>query len=355
VRITFFYLLYIGTHVPCMFGERSVWRPLDQCMPEITTEWIDSAKERVYHLRHAWFEESALFKQYEEAYFEEHLFPDGPVAVRNHPDCKVMGAELKSLIEDLVVTLQSIKRRKQEFEHFIVLKQRDYNPKTHSGLIVLKFKKYPFVVKLFMETPKSFVKPFSKGFEPSIFFMMGGGINRYLSGFSRVKNAEAIRLNIDLSPEWAGKIDIPRKWFWRPRQARFFRLTGKNIGESSERVAVLPSVYALICDAIEADRSLRLLNKANRRLAMRLSRFLGVRVDPHIDNFMIETGTGLIVLVDTEHFPTMVGLREPLEFNNYGQWYTRLSCKCFQDMFCRSKKERKAIQNTATPGILLCG
>ena len=50
---------------------------------------------------------------------------------------------------------------------------------------------------------------------------------------------------------------------------------------------------------------------------LRFAHYLENRVDAHVDNFMVEKSTGIIVLIDTEHFPTMVGLKEPFEYDDY--------------------------------------
>jgi hypothetical protein len=342
----------LGSSMLPLYG-RSIYRPSQDKLPEISTRWLDEKTE--YRLRHIQLEESALFHQFDAPYFESNILPDNPVAFRNQPTKKVSGARLKEYIEELVKELQSITYKKKEFAHFTVLKQRDYNPVTRAGLIVLRFKKYPFIVKLFMETPESFVHPFTKGFEPICFFMMGGGINRYLAGFSRVKNGKTIQAHIDADPYWRGKINTPRKWYWRPKETRWFELTGKRINEKGEELrTVLPSIYAVICDAIDPDYTFKLRNEDNRKLAIQLSHFFGARVDPHINNFMIEKYTGKIVLIDTEHFPTMVGLREPLEYDNYLEWYAKLIGKCLDDTLCRSKKHRRRVQKQGKKTILAC-
>lgn len=340
--------VFFTGHLSCV---RTVHRSSAAHLPRIAAQWTDS--KRTYHLQHTHLELEPLFTLYDRPFLEAHSLPDELISPRNPDQNIVRGTRLKELLEDLVRQLQHTTFRKTKFTHFTVLKQRDYNPKTHAGLIILKFKTYPFVVKIFMETPMSFVSPFTKGFEPSVFFMMGGGVNRYLSGFSRIKNAYEVRKRIQESPSWSKRIDLPRKWFWQPKNQRWFTIKSTNIGPDDREIR-LPSVYALICDAIEDDEKFDIMNEKHRTLAMRLSRFLGVRVDPHIDNFMIEKGTKKIVLVDTEHFPTMVGLREPLAFDDYFTWYCRLIEKCFFDTFVRTHAERKRLQTEHKKRILTC-
>ena len=333
-------------------GIRSPHRPHDSTLPEIITSWPGSSEKFI--LRNSHLEEVALFKKFDKAFFLEHQFPDNSITLRNDPSCTVSGTHIKELLEKLLRELRECVTKRTNFEDFTVLKCRDFNFKLCCGLIVLKFKNYPFVIKLFIEIPSSFVRPFSKGFEPIFFFVMGGGINRYMSGFTRVKNLEAIRLHIKNDPYWSEHIDLPRKWFWEPKDNKWFLLEGNNIGCVSHQSILLPSVYGIMCDEIKSDGSLRLINKANRRLGIRLSQFLGNRVDPHIDNFMIECETRKIVLVDTEHFPTMVGLKEPLYFDGYFEWYRKLIHKFLKDCYCRTKRERKAIHLRPIPEIACC-
>ncbi len=237
---------------------RSIYRPKDATVPEIKTRWTDET--RSYTLRHNSLEAGPIFSQFDPDYFDAHLFPDGPVTFRNHPDQSVPGSVLKNYLEILIQEIAVQKKRQQQYRHFTVIKQRDYNPRKHAGLMILKCKEYPFVIKLFMETPESFVEPFSKGLEPICFFMMGGGVNRYLAGFSRVKNALAIEKIIQNDPLLRGVLSVPRKWFWKPQQCRWFEVTGKNFGTDDYRTT-LPATYAIICDAIDAEQSFHLTNK----------------------------------------------------------------------------------------------
>jgi hypothetical protein len=204
-----------------------------------------------------------------------------------------------------------------------------------------------------MENPESFVCPFSKGFEPIVFFMMSGGGTRFLSGFSRLKNREVIKAHLLQSDLWRHTVDLPRKWFWQPQQQRWFQVLTENLGTKTHSI-VLPSVYAIVCDAINSSSHFKILNENNRKQALALCHYLGIRVDPHIKNFMLESETGLLVLVDSEHFPTMVGLREPFIFENYRAWYAQLCYKGLCDCFIRPKYIRKALQASDTRTILPC-
>ncbi len=327
---------------PLSLITRSIHRPYDPLIPEITTRWIDETK--TYRLRDTRLQEYALFKTFDKEHFYSHLLPQDRITFRNHPERSVNSAELNNLIEEFVNELRVLKIKKTHHKHFVVLKQRDFNPITCSGIIILKFKRYPFVVKLFLETPQTFVDPFSKGFEPIVFFIMGGGANRYSSGLLRIKNLEIIRQRLKSDPYWSERIDTPRKWFWLSKNTRWFELKGKNIGAHEQQSCELPSIYGIIADEIDSGKVFTLFNKEQRDFALQLSRFLGISIDPHIDNFMYEELTGKIVLVDTEHFGTMVGLRKPFVFDSYFEWYLGLARKFTHDKFLRNKKVRRALQ-----------
>ncbi len=384
MRLLWCFLLLMTPNIAL---SRSILRTEYAYIPHITTRWLDGVE--TYSLKSWYIEEEPTFKKFEAQYFFDHLLPREPISLRHDLSQTVDGQLLSDLADHLV---QEIMDHKKTYTHFTILKQRDFNRKECSGLLILKYKKYRFVLKLFLEKPESFVRPFSKGWQPGSFFILGGGINRYLSGFTRIKNLETIEEIIAQDPVWAGKIDFPRKWFWLPTKVRWFQVTGRNIGlplnlslspvrqlaikdyppehwrlpnlRQVRRIHVdrynpknwlqsslnakdiisqnLPNIYGIIADEIKG-KSLKMSNKKDRNLGIELSRVLTNRIDPNIDNFKIEKrkdGTKIIVLIDTEHFPTMIGLKDPLEFDGYFEWYFKIACKYFKDCFFRTKKER---------------
>lgn len=295
-----------------------------------------------------------IFKTFDRDYFFANQLPRGAIRYRTKPECIVSGEILSRAAEELLRIVRSSRRIKKEMGDFIILKSRDFNPRTCSGLIVARMKKHPFVIKLFVETPESFVKPFSKGFEPGCMFMIGGGVSRFLAGFTRVKNAEYMRNYFAKNPVWNGVLDLPRKWFWLPSSVRWLRIEGKNFftDDKSDPMVEMPAAYGIFCDAIDSDRSLSLRNKHERQFALGLSQDLNNRLDPHINNFVIERDSGLIVIIDTEHFPTMVGLEECMAYKSYASWYTQLFCRGFSARYCRTKRVRKACAQTPTKDFL---
>ncbi len=313
---------------------RSIHRPYDPYMPEITVSWVDSGIQ--HSLQNYHLEEYALFKLFDKHYFETHLLPE-TISYRYEPEKSVQRSDLAPLIDTLI---EEVKQKKKKFTHFTVLQDKDFNLNKSYGLIILKFNDYPFVLKLFMETPGSFVSPFDKGIEPIFFFFMAGGVNRHLSGFTRIKNMEIISKKIARS-KWKNLLVLPRKWYWLPKDSRWIQISGKNIGSKKHCQTTLPGTYCIIADAMEAERNLSLMNAQDKQIAMELCNYLNLWIDPHITNFMIEERSKKIVIVDTEHFPSFVGLKEPITFNSYTDWYWHMGTKCFQCEFLQTKRDRR--------------
>lgn len=156
-----------------IYCRRSIHRPKDPYEPEITTQWVEGGEE--YYLADSHLEENPLFKKFDKEFFYNHLLPQGEIAFRYEPDKTVSGRYLQQLVEELVQELYETSHKKRTFKSFSILKMCDFNFKAIAGILILEFKDYPFVLKLFMETPQTFVNPSSKGFEPCCFFIMGGG------------------------------------------------------------------------------------------------------------------------------------------------------------------------------------
>lgn len=331
------FLYYCLIMLPVLSLPYSIHRPYDPTVPVIRASWED--EDRCWTLRESHLEE-VIFTRFDESFFYDHLFPhDGEISSR-HGDQVIDVPVLSELLEKLISQLNKCRLSQDAFEDFIILKKSDYNWQKASGLIIVKFKKYPFVAKIFCKTPETFVSPYDEGFVPACCFIVGGGVNRHLTGFTRIKNLEIIRQKIVADPYWSTIIDMPRKWYWLPEKVRWFIVESDNIGSDGYACMRLPSIYVIIADAIESDGCLRLWKKSNRKLALDVSNFLDSRLDPHIDNFVVEKDTGKIVIIDTEHFPSMVGLRKPCCLMSYCSYYFNLSIKYLRDKFCRSKRDR---------------
>lgn len=339
---TAFYLL-IGL-IGSVYG-RSPWRPKDPTLPVISARWSDD--DQRHNMTHHCLEYHALFCKFNKVHFDSHLLPANSLSYRNNPNQHINGAELAQMAEGI---LKEIAQGKKEYTDFIVLKRADFNHKLSTGLLVLKYKNHPFILKLFIKTPATFITQ-SEGIVPKFFFRMAGGMNRHLAGFTRIPNAEIIKERIAESPKWSKIMEVPRMWYWLPQNPRWITLEGKNIGNSGPCSSTIPAIYGVIADAIEAERVFSLSNKEDCDFGLAFAKYIGNRIDAHVDNLRVEKGTGKIVIIDTEHFPTMVGLKEPMEFNDYKSWYLQLSGKCFKAMYLRTKKARRELQHHPMPEL----
>lgn len=320
---------------------RSIHRPQDPCMPTISVGWHGDRERFILSNRN--LEEYSIFKLFDKNHVEQNLLPPSPISFRNSPGKSVDGKYLSILIDQL---LDEIMQKNKRYTNFTILQNKGFNRRKACGLLIVKFNDYPFVVKLFIETPKSFVNPWAKGFEPIFFFYMGGGVNRHLSGFTRIKNLMYIKQRIASDPQWSNLVDVPRKWFWLPdTTSNWLEIMGTNIGGKQALHTHIPGIYAIVADAIDAERTFSSLKKGDLDKALGLTNFLHANLDLHITNFMVEKETKKIVIIDTEHFPTMVGLKEPKTFSSYLSWYTMLMGKCAEDMLFSTKQMRRDAQS----------
>ena len=311
-------------------GRRSFKRKKN--IPELIVKL--EGDEKSYSLKNRHINKHVLATAFDEKLLNNRRLPEDSITTRDNPKLTFSGSEMNRQIHHL---MEEVERGKKSFSDFEILKMRDFDSKRKSGLVIAKFKDKPFVVKLFIETPESFVSPYSKGFEPWCVFAMGGS-TRHLLGFTRIKNMDLMAKQIQEDPEWTKIITMPRKWFWTPRNVKMLEATGKNLDKNVLKFK-FPTIYAIVCDEIIPERVMSLGSKKDRALCMRLSRFLDLKVDPHTKNFFIEKGTGKIALIDTEHFPTLVGLKRKFKVNGYFTWYMKLAGKCFKDKLFKSKRD----------------
>lgn len=322
---------------------RSIHRPTDKNMPQITVYWKDDPTQK-HVLRESHLEEYPYFKIFNKEYFNKNLLPNTPISFRNQKNKTVEPAVLQSLVEKVV---QEVLQSKKWYTSFDIIKNADFNVTEQCGVLVLKFKHYPFILKLFFENPKSMVTPFNKGIEPCFFFFMGGGINRHLTGFTRVRNRELVEQKIKDSTYWKDYIELPRKWFILPASNRFISIEGLNIGSKEKQYAEIPGIYGIITDEIIPERIFSLSNKEDKETALRLSKDFDMMIDANISNFRIEHGSHKLVIIDTEHFPSLVGIREePKDFKSYFQWYCYLANKFVSDSMFQTKRSRRALQKS---------
>lgn len=337
--LTSLFALLVSITLSRECSARSIHRPDDASMPTLSVRWENS---KTYTFKNMHLHEYPFFQIFDKDYFDKHLLPKkSKIAYRNDTKKTVASDQLSGLIEKF---LDEIGKKKKNYSDFIVLQKKDFNRRKGCGLIVVKFKEYPFVLKLFIETPESFINPQCKGLEPIYFFYMGGGVNRHLSGFTRIKNLEYVNKKLAADPYWSTHASTPHKWFWLPKKPQWFEITGHNIGSKEHNFSRIPSTYGIIADAIESEHHFEYRNGKDRASALELCNYLGLYIDPNIGNFMIEKNSKKIVIVDTEHFPTIVGIRNAEPINNYISWFGRLISKCGKDMLFSTKKELRLAQ-----------
>ena len=309
----------------------------------IETRWLGTSSP-TFALRHSCLQEYPIFGTFNKKYFQNNIIPNRSISYRYTPENQVEGSELKNLIEGLI---EEIRQKKKKFSEFKVLRESDFNRKNDSGLIILKCKKYPFVVKVFMETPCTFVRYKSKGIIPKLFFYMSGGVNRHLLGFTRIKNLENIRKKIAASSIWSNKVTFPRKWFYLPSKTKWIEITGYNIEKKNNQRIVIPGTYCIVADWIDATRITSVFSKKDRKQTIELCSYLDLAIDPHIDNFMIERSSGKFAIVDTEHFLTVAGMKKKKKFSSHFSWLADLAVSCIKAiLFCGPKKQTEEASET---------
>lgn len=342
------FLLCLVILLPTAIMTRSPFRPVDLSLPTVEAKYAHQPQAKPFTLSDSHLH-ATLFSHFDIDYFTKHLLPSGPIAFRYEPEKTVEGAQLDLLMNDLIEQISKLEPNVKhiEFKQFKILKIRDVDHRNLTGLYVVKFNDYPFIVKLFIESAEAFVEPTEKGFEPTCFFYMAGGVGRHITGFTRISNMEEIKHLTKNHPYWSTQLDFPRKWFWLPKKQAWLDVQGKNIGPNGTISMKIPAIYAVVCDEIVWNRPFSMKNKEDRDMAIALSNFLDQRIDLHINNFGIEKQTNKLTLIDFEHFPTVVGLKEKRNCSGYFEWYAHLSMKMLKEMMFRNKKERRQLQYAA--------
>ncbi len=329
-------LMLISTNFPLQ--ARSPLRARRNPTPTITTHWSDDTKP--YKITHSHLGIYPFFHLYDPSHLRRYELPDSALSFHYEPGKTVLGSRLKQLINELLVELNE---KKQRLTHFKILQSKDYNFDKNWGLLVLKFRDYPYVLKLFIETPEGIVNPFNKGIEPIFFFYMGSGVSRHLTGFTRIKNREIVLRELAKNPQLANQVEIPNKWFWIPTNSRMITIRGDNFADRSLE-STIPGTYVIVADCIEPERPFSLSSPQDRSRSLTLCNKMNLMIDPHIKNFMIDKRTHSLVIVDTEHFPTATGLYSKGPFKSYLHWYFHLTSKCIKDVLFLTKRERLARQ-----------
>jgi hypothetical protein len=322
---------------------RHPFRLPNPSIPQVTAQWADGSHSFTITNRNIRYYPMFAF---DITHFIPYLLPHDAISFRSDPKQSVDGTLLATLIQDGMEEILHIKKkrkRKKVLQHFFLLQDKNFNYKRSCGLVVLAFKDYPFVVKLFIEQPTTILDFHATGIEPTFFFYMGGGSNRHLSGFTRLTNREFVAKRIEQFPAWKNHVELPRKWFWIPHEQKNIVITGKNIGGLPFIKTEIPSVYAIIADKIDFSQPTKTLSSTQKGdIIMQLCNDLELNIDPHAKNFAftedLVKNKFKISLVDTEHFPTMVGPIKQKQFKTHHQWYLYLAGKGFQDIYLTSKR-----------------
>src|SRR5437667_129296 len=86
-----------------------------------------------------------------------------------------------------------------------------------------------------------------------------------------ISHSYKINSAIQANPRWASCVTTPRKWFWIPQNSSSFYVTAHNIGSKKKSITTqLPSVYAIIADAIDIHQPLPMTEKEKNKLVLQL-------------------------------------------------------------------------------------
>lgn len=291
---------------------------------------------KVNKFRSKYLRLKTLKKPFENSNFKKYTLPHGYIKYRK-TDETIHSNSLKEQNESV---LEEILRGEKNFTHFTVLADNDFNYKTLSGFIVLKYKDAPFVLKLFIEHPHTFIDPLNKGFKANGLFILNGNM-RHLSGFTRIHTLEIAKKALAKDPEYRYYLDFPRKWYWIPACQPYLTINWHDQYHHHHETIKLPGIYGIICDFIEADKKIQHQEiHTLRQISIDVGNYLHNIIDSHVDNFVPEKNSNKIVIIDTEHFPTMVGIDREMSANGYVQWYIELGGKFIKTAFLRTKQKR---------------
>jgi len=339
-------ILLITVQCSSLLLARSIHREPNLTIPYITvsssnqnySQILDKPhkKRKINKFQNKFLRLKTLKKPFENSNFKKHMLPYGYIKYRKE-NASVHSNILKNQTE---LVLQEILQGEKNFTYFTLLKDDDFNYSNLSGLIVLKYKNFPFVLKLFIEHPHTFVDPFNKGFHASGLFILNGNM-RHLSGFTRIHNLEAAKKALSKDPEYRYYLDFPRKWYWFPESQPYLTIDWHDPYHHHHETIKIPGIYGIICDFIETDTKIQQQELHTlRQISIDVGNYLHNIIDSHVDNFVPEKNSNKIVIIDTEHFPTMVGLDKEMSSNGYVQWYIELGLKYVKTLLLRTKQKR---------------
>lgn len=313
---------------------RSYYRTPNNEIGHITVKYEnDDNENNRYDLYESHLKEFPIFKTFDPDYFANKTLGKNGIFFNDDHTKSISTEKINSLIESL---LKEISQKKVNFKDFKPLKKKNFSFKNGSGLIVLKFKNYPLILKLYIETPKDFTSPHSFSFQEDGIFYMGGAL-RHTTGWTRIKNAEVVGIQIKKDSYWSRRVVIPRKWFWMPKNPKWLEIKAYNLGDKKEQEIKVPAIYGVICDEIKGKDNEK---SQYTKEFLKLCNFLEFQIDPHPNNFKLDENLK-IALIDTEHYPTMTGQTEKMHYcKSHVSHYCRLAKKYVWSRWGRSKKER---------------
>lgn len=344
-QIVRLFILVAVAHVPTMDG-RNLRRKIDPSIPTITVSSTNPSLERTwasrksnyvghskkYTLRNSFLRLKPIKHGFDQAIFDQYRLPDHSMISFRDKTGIVSSQILSDLASELI---EEIKVGQRHFTHFKVLKDEDFNYGTLSGLLILKYRNYPFVLKISIEHPYTLIEPFSKNIKETGKFVTGGNL-RHLSNFTRITNLHKIKQILSYNPFYLECLDFPRKWYWAPKNSYQLKVEWKCLDQKD--TIYLPGIYATISDFIVAE-TYQPQNELNK-LSMKVTTDVGFHIDPHSGNIVIEEGTRKYVLLDTEDFRLMTGLNANMNATKYIGWYIELTTNALEALYYRSKKDR---------------
>ena len=174
-------------------------------------------------------------------------------------------------------------------------------------------------------------------------FVLGGAF-RHIMGYTRLRNLDLIQQKVKGHSVWSSKVDFPRKWFWVPENNRKLVIKGYNLGGKKEQEIKLPEIYGLLCDEIKED------NKKDAKITkeyLKLCSFLEYTLDPLPSNFKLGDD-GKIILIDTEHFATLIGIEKKFKaYDRYSTYWPKIIGKYFKDRMATCKRDRRKRQQSS--------
>lgn len=335
--ITFFSLIALtgcGRHYTT---HRSPLRKPSQQIPTIVVS--DDMNPHSYARSCNHYKKDPIFTVFDYQFFLDHQVPTTGITTGNEKPM-VKKKKLDKILHNILFAL---KEQNSPLPHCTIMHDRNFNYTTQCGLIILKLHDYPLVIKLFKETPESFVSPFTKGFEPTTFFFMSGGSNRHIAGLTRIPNRLRLLAQIEQSEQWKDRVIIPRKWYWTPQPIEWLRIDGYHLDAKTNLHTEIPATYAVIADYVAAEQTTSLDPEMQKDLIMDLCTLCSLHLDPHMKNFVISTKPDseipIITIIDTEDHACMTGLTEPVTYTTHIEWYTVLTRKFLKDLLFNVKQE----------------